>query len=42
MGLVKAEQNYFNPEAEVTYAELAVSIIRLAHELSEKGNDLRY
>ena len=42
MGLVNAEQNHFNPEAEVTYAELAVSIIRLAHELSEKGNDLRY
>lgn len=42
MGLVKADQNTFNPEREVTYAELAVSIIRLAHELSEKGNDLRY
>ena len=37
MGLLKTEQNHFNPDREVTYAELAVSIIRLAHEMSESG-----
>lgn len=42
MGLLKTEQNQFNPDREVTYAELAVSIIRLAHEMAEKGRDIRY
>ncbi|TQR18720.1 YcdB/YcdC domain-containing protein [Psychrobacillus soli] len=42
MGLVETDQNKFNPAQEVTYAELAVSTIRLAHELSEKRNGLYY
>ncbi len=42
MGLLKTEQNNFNPDQEVTYAELAVSIIRLAHKVSEKERGLSY
>ncbi|TQR21395.1 S-layer homology domain-containing protein [Psychrobacillus vulpis] len=42
MGLLEADKKHFNPDREVTYAELAVSTIRLAHEISEKGNELRY
>ncbi|MCG7345190.1 S-layer homology domain-containing protein [Sporosarcina sp. ACRSL] len=42
LGLVKAEQNQFNPSREVTYAELAVSTIRLAHAIAESGRGLRY
>ena len=42
MGLVKAEENRFNPDREVTYAELAVSTIRLAHAIAESGRGLRY
>lgn len=42
IGLVQAEQNKFNPDREVTYAELAVSTIRLAHAITESGRDLRY
>ncbi len=42
LGLLKAEQNQFNPDREATYAELAVSIIRLAHEMTEKGRGLGY
>lgn len=36
IGLLPAEKGHFNPDQEVTYAELAVSIIRLAHEMSER------
>lgn len=42
MGLFKVEKNQFNPAQEVTYAELAVSTILLAHEIAEKGNGIRY
>ena len=42
MGLLKTEQNHFNPDREATYAELAVSIIRLAHEISARGRGLGY
>ena len=42
MGLVIAEENRFNPDREVTYAELAVSTIRLAHAIAESGRGLRY
>ncbi len=42
LGLLKTEQNQFNPDREATYAELAVSIIRLAHEMTEKGRGLGY
>ena len=42
LGLLKTEQNQFNPDREATYAELAVSIIRLAREMTEKGRGLGY
>ncbi|MCZ8535051.1 YcdB/YcdC domain-containing protein [Psychrobacillus psychrodurans] len=42
LGLVKAEKNQFNPIKEVTYADLAVSSIRLAYEIANKGRDFRY
>lgn len=42
LGLVKAEKNQFNPTKEITYADLAVSSIRLAYEISNKGRDFRY
>lgn len=42
MGLVKAEQNRFNPDREVTYAELAVSTIRLAHAITDSRRGLQY
>ena len=42
MGLIKAEQNHFSPTREVTYAELAVSTIRLAHAIAESGRGLQY
>ena len=42
MGLLKTDQNHFNPDREVTYAELAVSTIRLAHEMAEKRNGFYY
>ncbi|MCM3709708.1 S-layer homology domain-containing protein [Sporosarcina luteola] len=42
LGLLKEEKNRFNPEREVSYAELAVSTIRLAHAIAENGRGLRY
>ncbi|MEO4055504.1 YcdB/YcdC domain-containing protein [Solibacillus sp. CAU 1738] len=42
MGLLKADNNHFYPDREVTYAELAVSTISLAYELAKKGSYLRY
>lgn len=42
IGLVKAEQNLFNPTGQVTYAELAVSAIQLAHKMSDSGKRLDY
>ncbi|QGM28899.1 hypothetical protein GI482_00030 [Bacillus sp. N3536] len=42
LGLVKAEKNQFNPTKQVTYADLAVSTIRLGHEMSKKGRDYRF
>nr|WP_285853225.1 S-layer homology domain-containing protein [Sporosarcina luteola] len=42
LGLLKVEKNEFNPNREVTYAELAVSTIRLAHAIAESGRGLRY
>lgn len=42
MGILTTEQNQFNPSKEVTYADLAVSIIPLAHAIAEKGYGLRY
>ncbi|WP_432358945.1 YcdB/YcdC domain-containing protein [Sporosarcina sp. UB5] len=42
LGLLQAEKNRINPAREVTYAELAVSTIRLAHAIAESGRGLRY
>lgn len=42
MGLLKAEENQFEPGREVTYAELAVSTIRLARNIVESGRGLQY
>ncbi|MFJ5770927.1 YcdB/YcdC domain-containing protein [Psychrobacillus sp. NPDC093180] len=42
LGLLETDQDKFNPEQEVTYAELAASTIRLAHEMSEKRNGIYY
>ncbi len=42
MGLLKAENNHFYPNREVSYAELAVSTIALAYEFAQKGSYLRY
>ena len=41
LGLLDAQDNKFNATSNVTYAELAVSTIRLAHKIYEK-NDNRY
>ena len=42
MGILESDKNNFNPAKEVTYAELAVSTIRLAHEMAEKRNGFYY
>ncbi|MFJ7933508.1 S-layer homology domain-containing protein [Sporosarcina sp. NPDC096371] len=42
VGLLKVNQNSFHPKQQVTYAELAVSTIRLAHKMSESGKYLQY
>ncbi|MFF2754831.1 YcdB/YcdC domain-containing protein [Psychrobacillus sp. NPDC058041] len=42
IGLFKMDNNQFHPSQEVTYAELAVSTILLAHEISENRNAFRY
>ncbi len=42
IGLVKAEQNVFNPTGQVTYADLAVSLIQVAHKMSDSGKRLDY
>ncbi|WP_342599156.1 S-layer homology domain-containing protein [Psychrobacillus sp. FSL H8-0483] len=42
MGILTTEQNQFNPAREVSYADLAVSIIPLAHAIADKGYGLRY
>ncbi|MFC7685301.1 YcdB/YcdC domain-containing protein [Ureibacillus sp. GCM10028918] len=40
LGLLTANQNQFNPDQEVTYAQLAVSVVRLAHEAYERNPDM--
>lgn len=42
LGLVKADKKQFNPTKQITYADLAVSSIRLAHEIANKERDFRY
>ena len=41
-GLFETEKNQFNPQKEVTYAEISVSTIRLAHEIAKKGRYNNY
>ncbi|QTD43081.1 YcdB/YcdC domain-containing protein [Sporosarcina sp. Te-1] len=41
-GLLKAEGNQFNPKAEVSYADLAISTIRLAHQLADRNVRMFY
>lgn len=40
--LLPAENNQFKPKQTVTYADLAVSTIRLAHKVYERNNANRY
>ena len=42
LGLLQAEQNKINPNVDVTYAELAVSMIQLAYEIADKGIRINY
>lgn len=42
LGLFSIKDNRFNPKQEVTYAELAVSNVQLAHEVYIKGTRLSY
>lgn len=42
LGLLEAQDNKFNATKNVTYAELAVSTIRLAHKIYEKNNNRYY
>ncbi len=40
LGLLKGENGKFNPTKEVSYAEIAVSTIKLAHAISQKNKGL--
>ena len=42
LGLLKGSNGQFNPDQELTYAQLAVSVIRLAHEAYESGTEIYY
>ncbi|MEC2075358.1 YcdB/YcdC domain-containing protein [Metabacillus fastidiosus] len=42
LGLLPASNNNFNPKQEVTYAQLAVSDVLLAHEAYKKGRYMNY
>ncbi len=42
LGVLKADDNKFNPVQQVSYAELAVTTIRLAHKMAESGKRLGY
>jgi len=42
LGLITTNNNKFNPKQEVTYADLAVSTVRLAHEVYKKGIQIYY
>ncbi|MFJ7952881.1 YcdB/YcdC domain-containing protein [Lysinibacillus sp. NPDC096418] len=42
MGLLEAQDNKFNATGKVTYAELAVSTIRLGHKIYEKDGNRYY
>ncbi|MDN4495118.1 YcdB/YcdC domain-containing protein [Ureibacillus aquaedulcis] len=40
--LLTANRNQFNPNQEVTYAHLAVSVVRLAHEAYKRNPEMYY
>ncbi|SOB98619.1 S-layer family protein [Ureibacillus xyleni] len=40
--LLPIENELFSPKKEVTYADIAVSTIRLAHKVNESGRELHY
>ncbi|MEB2302145.1 S-layer homology domain-containing protein [Lysinibacillus xylanilyticus] len=42
MGLIDGQQNKFNATAKVTYADLAISTVRLAKAVYEENDDRRY
>lgn len=42
LGLVTDSNNYFQPKQKVTYAQLAVSTFRLAHEVYDNGPRIDY
>ncbi|MGG3927134.1 YcdB/YcdC domain-containing protein [Metabacillus fastidiosus] len=42
LGLLPASNDRFNPKQEVTYAQLAVSDVLLAHEVYNKGRSINY
>jgi Zn-dependent metalloprotease len=42
LGLLKTSKNYFKPKLEMTYADLAVSTVRLAREVYKKGIQIHY
>ena len=42
MGLLTANQSYFKPDQQITYAHLAVTTIRLAHQINEQGMNVDY
>jgi hypothetical protein len=42
MGLIDGQQNKFNATEKVTYADLAVSTVRLAKAAYEQNNGRRY
>lgn len=42
LGLLTTYNNKFNPKQEVSYADLTVSTVRLAHEVYKKGIQIRY
>ncbi|MDN4494956.1 YcdB/YcdC domain-containing protein [Ureibacillus aquaedulcis] len=42
MGIIPSQNGLFNPKKSVTYSELAISTIQLAHKVHENGNANRY
>ncbi|RKQ16996.1 hypothetical protein D8M03_08260 [Lysinibacillus endophyticus] len=40
--LLPTENDLFSPKKEVSYADIAVSTIRLAHKVNESGRELQY
>lgn len=42
MGILPSQNGLFNPKKAVTYSELAISTIQLAHKVHENGNAYRY